>query len=175
MLSPAPIGESCLRRKEPRPYTRGIQKTALFFEDVGDWKRPLCFLREDEDVQAAVSRECKVARNAAAMMDATTLGKIDIQGPDAPEFMDILYTNQMSTLKPGRCRYGMMLREDGMVYDDGVAICLAPNHYHITTSTGHAAGVMTWLEEWLTNGMAALSGVLHQCYRAVGGYCLGRA
>ena len=124
-------------------------KNGAFFEDVGDWKRPLCFLREDEDVQAAVSRECKVARNAAAMMDATTLGKIDIQGPDAPEFMDILYTNQMSTLKPGRCRYGMMLREDGMVYDDGVAICLAPNHYHITTSTGHAAGVMTWLEEWL--------------------------
>ena len=92
-------------------------KNGAFFEDVGDWKRPLCFLREDEDVQAAVSRECKVARNAAAMMDATTLGKIDIQGPDAPEFMDILYTNQMSTLKPGRCRYGMMLREDGMVYD----------------------------------------------------------
>ncbi len=119
------------------------------FEDVGDWKRPLYFPHQNEDAAATVSRECLAARQAAAIMDATTLGKIDIQGADAGKFLDMIYTNQMSTLKPGRCRYGMMLHENGMVYDDGVAICLAENHYHITTSTGHAAGVMTWLEEWL--------------------------
>ena len=118
------------------------------YEDVGEWKRPCYFPAAGESMAQAVARECRAARNGAAIMDASTLGKIDIQGPDAAAFLDMIYTNQMSTLKNGRCRYGMMLREDGMVYDDGVAMRLGDEHFHITTSTGHAAGVLTWLENW---------------------------
>ncbi len=119
------------------------------FEDVGDWKRPYCFLREGEDAAEAVRCECIAARSGAGIMDATTLGKIDVQGPDAAAFLDIVYTNNISSLQPGRARYGMMLRETGMIYDDGVCARLGENRFHITTSTGHAAGVMNWLEEWL--------------------------
>lgn len=119
------------------------------YEDVGDWKRPRYFPQYQETMDEAVWRECKAARNAVAIMDASTLGKIDIQGADAAEFLDRIYTNQMSTLAVGKCRYGLMLRETGMIFDDGVAARLGENHYHITTSTGHAAAVMNWLEEWL--------------------------
>lgn len=119
------------------------------YEDVGEWKRPCYFPRDKEGMAAAVARECRAARNGVGLMDATTLGKIDIQGPDAEEFLDRIYSNNIASLKPGRCRYSLMLREDGMVYDDGVAMRLGDNHFHITTSTGHAAGVMNWLEEWL--------------------------
>ena len=119
------------------------------FEDVGEWKRPCYFLQDGETAAAAVARECRAAREGAGMMDASTLGKIDIQGPDAAEFLDLIYTNAVGALPVGRCRYALMLREDGMVYDDGVAMRLSPEHFHITTSTGHAAGVMNHLEEWL--------------------------
>ena len=125
-----------------------LQNSAVF-EDVGDWKRPYCFVREGEDNAAAVRRECLAARRGAAMMDATTLGKIDIQGPDAAAFLDMIYSNNIASLQPGRARYAMMLHETGMIYDDGVCARLAAGHFHITTSTGHAAGVMNWLEEWL--------------------------
>ncbi|MGI9338911.1 MAG: sarcosine oxidase subunit alpha family protein [Gammaproteobacteria bacterium] len=125
-----------------------VQNGAVF-EDVGDWKRPYCFLREGEDRAAAVRRECLAARRGAAMMDATTLGKIDIRGPDAATFLDMIYSNNIQTLQPGRARYAMMLHETGMIYDDGVCARLSAEHFHITTSTGHAAGVMNWLEEWL--------------------------
>ena len=124
-------------------------KNGAVFEDVGEWKRPCYFPRNGEDMAAAAARECMAARNGAALMDASTLGKIDIQGTDAAEFLDMIYTNAIGALPPGRCRYGLMLREDGMVYDDGVAMRLGESHFHITTSTGHAAGVMNWLEEWL--------------------------
>lgn len=119
------------------------------YEDVGDWKRPRYFPTGAEDMDAAVWRECKAARTAVAAMDASTLGKIDVQGADAAEFLDRVYTNMMSTLKVGRCRYGLMLRETGMVFDDGVVARLGENHFHLTTSTGHAAAVMNWLEELL--------------------------
>ncbi|MDM5148191.1 2Fe-2S iron-sulfur cluster-binding protein, partial [Candidatus Persebacteraceae bacterium Df01] len=119
------------------------------FEDVGEWKRPCYFPTAGENMAAATARECRAARNEAGIMDASTLGKIDIQGPDAAEFLDMIYTNNMSSLKNGYCRYGMMLREDGMIFDDGVAMRIDDGHFHITTSTGHAASVMNWLEEWL--------------------------
>ena len=119
------------------------------FEDVGEWKRPCYFPQGAETMAQAVARECLAAREKVAMMDASTLGKIDIQGADAAVFLDLIYTNMISTLKIGYCRYGLMLREDGMVYDDGVVMRLGENHFHITTSTGHAGPVMNWLEEWL--------------------------
>ena len=125
------------------------EKHGAVFEDVGDWRRPCYFPRPGEDMANATARECKAARSSAALMDASTLGKIDVQGADAAAFMDMIYTNNIGGLAAGKCRYALMLREDGMVYDDGVVARLGENHFHLTTSTGHAAGVMAWLEEWL--------------------------
>ncbi|MDX6723887.1 MAG: sarcosine oxidase, subunit alpha, partial [Solirubrobacteraceae bacterium] len=118
-------------------------------EDVGQWKRPWYFPREGEDLEAAVDRECRAARERVAMMDASTLGKIDVHGADAAELLDRVYTNLMSSLKVGSIRYGLMCRPDGMVFDDGTAIRLAEDRYLVTTTTGNAAAVLDWLEEWL--------------------------
>jgi sarcosine oxidase subunit alpha len=119
------------------------------FEDVGQWKRPRFFPRGDEDMDAAVLRECAAARTKVAVMDATTLGKIDIQGPDAGEFLNRIYTNAFAKLAVGSCRYGVMCRADGMVFDDGVTTRLAEDRFLMTTTTGNAAPVLDWLEEWL--------------------------
>jgi sarcosine oxidase subunit alpha len=118
-------------------------------EDVGQWKRPRYFPRTGESMEAAVLRECAAARTSVAVMDATTLGKIDLQGPDAGTFLDRVYTNMFSTLKVGSCRYGLMCRADGMVFDDGVTTRLADDRFHMTTTTGNAAAVLDHLEEWL--------------------------
>jgi sarcosine oxidase subunit alpha len=119
------------------------------FEDVGQWKRPRYYPRSGEDMDAAVARECLAARFGVAMMDASTLGTIDVQGPDAPEFLDRMYTNMISTVPVGGIRYGVMCRPDGMVFDDGTAIRLAADRYMLTTTTGGAAAVLEWLEQWL--------------------------
>jgi sarcosine oxidase, subunit alpha len=119
------------------------------FEDVGQWKRPWYFPKQDESMEDAVRRECVAAREGVAVMDASTLGKIDIQGPDAAIFLDRIYTNLFSTLPEGQCRYGVMCKADGMVFDDGVTTRLGKNHFLMTTTTGGAARVLAWLEEWL--------------------------
>ncbi len=119
------------------------------FENVGQWKRPWYFPREGEDMQSAVTRECRAAREGVALMDASTLGKIDIQGPDAAEFLNRMYTNAFDNLKVGTCRYGLMCKADGMVFDDGVVIHLEPDRWLATTTTGGAAAVLDWMEEWL--------------------------
>ena len=119
------------------------------FENVGQWKRPWYFPRDDEDMDAAVLRECRAARENVAVMDASTLGKIDIQGPDALEFLNRMYTNAFDTLKVGFCRYGLMCKADGMVFDDGVVMHLGDDRWLATTTTGGAAAVLDWMEEWL--------------------------
>ncbi|GAA1010875.1 2Fe-2S iron-sulfur cluster-binding protein [Acrocarpospora pleiomorpha] len=119
------------------------------FENVGQWKRPWYYPQNGESMEAAVLRECRAAREDVAAMDASTLGKIDVIGPDAAEFLDRLYTNLISSLAVGSIRYGMMCRPDGMVFDDGTAIRLADDHFLITTTTGNAAAVLDWMEEWL--------------------------
>jgi sarcosine oxidase subunit alpha len=119
------------------------------FEDVGQWKRPWYYARPDEGMHEAVSREVKAARTSIAVLDASTLGKIDIQGRDAAELLNRVYTNAWSRLEIGRCRYGLMLGEDGMVFDDGVTSRLGENHYLMSTTSGGAARVLAWLEEWL--------------------------
>ena len=91
----------------------------------------------------AVQRESKAARDSAGILDASTLGKIDIQGTDASEFLNRIYTNAWSKLEIGKCRYGLMLNEDGMVYDDGVTTRLGENHYIMTTTTGGAGRLPT--------------------------------
>ncbi|MFB7997387.1 sarcosine oxidase subunit alpha family protein [Streptomyces sp. NPDC056002] len=119
------------------------------FEDVGQWKRPWYYPRPGEDMEAAVARECRAAREGVAFMDATTLGKIEIWGADAGEFLNRVYTNAFKKLKPGMARYGVMCKPDGMIFDDGVTLRLDENRYFMTTTTGGAAGVLDWLEEWL--------------------------
>lgn len=121
----------------------------VIFEPVGDWLRPRAFLRDGEDFQQAVQRETKAARTGIGVLDASTLGKIDVRGPDAREFLNRIYTNAWSKLAPGKCRYGLMLKEDGMVMDDGVTACLADDHFHMTTTTGGAANVLGHLEDYL--------------------------
>ena len=116
------------------------------FENVGQWKRPWYFPREGESMQDTLNRECLATRNSVGILDASTLGKIDIQGKDAREFLGRVYTNAWAKLEPGRCRYGLMCGEDGMVMDDGVTSCLAENHFLMTTTTGGAAHVLSWLE-----------------------------
>ncbi|BCH22999.1 sarcosine oxidase subunit alpha [Mesorhizobium sp. L-8-3] len=119
------------------------------FEDVGQWKRAWYFPRPGEDMHDAVNRECVTVRKAAGLFDASTLGKIEVVGPDAAKFMELLYTNPWEKLEPGRCRYGIMLREDGFIYDDGVVGRLAPDRFHVTTTTGGAARVMNHMEDYL--------------------------
>ena len=119
------------------------------FEDVGQWKRAWYFPRPGEDMHAAVNRECATVRSTAGLFDASTLGKIEVVGPDAAKFMELLYTNPWERLEPGRCRYGIMLREDGFIYDDGVVGRLAADRFHVTTTTGGAARVMNHMEDYL--------------------------
>ncbi|PSJ47446.1 sarcosine oxidase subunit alpha [Zobellella endophytica] len=118
------------------------------FEDVGLWKRPWYFPQPGEDLHQAVNRECVATRTSVGILDASTLGKIDIQGPDAREFLSRIYTNAWAKLNPGSCRYGLMCKEDGMVFDDGVTSCISDQHFIMTTTTGGAAGVLQWLELW---------------------------
>jgi sarcosine oxidase subunit alpha len=119
------------------------------FEDVGTWKRARYFARPGEDMRAAVARECRLTRGSVGIFDASTLGKIDIQGPDAAAFLDRIYTNAWQKLAVGRARYGLMLGEDGMVFDDGVTTRMAEHRFHMTTTTGGAPRVLGWLESWL--------------------------
>ncbi len=125
------------------------EEQGAVFEDVGQWKRPRYFPLDGEDMDAAVARECLAVRNAAGVLDASTLGKIDVVGPDAAAFLDRMYTNRMSTLRVGSIRYGFMLGLDGMVADDGVAMRLGEDHFLVTTTTGNAAMVLDRFEEWL--------------------------
>ncbi len=125
-----------------------VEHGALF-EDVGQWKRPWYYPRAGEGMEAAVLRECRAARTGVAMMDGSTLGKIDVRGPDAGVLLDRLYTNLMSTLKVGRIRYGVMCGVDGMAIDDGTVIRVAEQEFLLTTTTGNAAKILEWMEEWL--------------------------
>jgi sarcosine oxidase subunit alpha len=118
-------------------------------EPVGQWHRPRYFPRDGESMDDAVARECRAVRENAGLLDASTLGKIEVVGPDAPLFLDRMYTNRMSNLAVGSIRYGLMLGLDGMVFDDGVAMRLAEDRYLVTTTTGGAAAVLDRFEEWL--------------------------
>jgi sarcosine oxidase subunit alpha len=116
------------------------------FVETGLWMRSSWFPRDGEDWLASASREVLAARSSVALCDVSTLGKIDVQGKDAGAFLDKLYCNTFSTLDAGKARYGLMLREDGIVFDDGTTSRLAPDHYLMTTTTANAARVMSHME-----------------------------
>ncbi|GAA3731611.1 sarcosine oxidase subunit alpha [Spinactinospora alkalitolerans] len=152
-----PVGFAALAGRDRGHLHAPVRVTAMHdrhvaagarFEDVGEWKRPWFYPRRGEDMDAAVQRECRAARRGVAMMDVSTLGKIEVQGPDAAAFLDLVYTNLISTLNVGRIRYGLMCTADGMVLDDGTVMRLAEHRFLLTTTTGNAAAVLDWLEEW---------------------------
>ncbi|MHA6627153.1 2Fe-2S iron-sulfur cluster-binding protein [Pseudonocardia sichuanensis] len=119
------------------------------FEDVGQWKRPRYYPQPGEDMETAVLRECAAARTGVGILDGSTLGKIDVHGPDAAVLLDRIYTNMMSSLKVGFVRYGVMCGVDGMVIDDGTVLRAAEDRFLVYTTTGGAAKVLDWMEEWL--------------------------
>ncbi|WP_349829551.1 2Fe-2S iron-sulfur cluster-binding protein [Brevibacterium litoralis] len=118
------------------------------YELVGQWLRPRYYPRDGESMDAAVLRECRAVRTGVGMQDATTLGKIEVQGPGAGEFLNRVYTNGFAKLAPGKARYGLMCTPDGMLFDDGVTLRIDTDRYFMTTTTGNAAQVLEWLEEW---------------------------
>lgn len=149
------VGRHCRDLFDPERYTALHQwhvERGAEFEDVGQWKRPWYYPQKvngkTETMHEAVARECLAVREKVGILDASTLGKIDIQGPDAREFLARIYTNKWEKLAVGKCRYGLMCKDDGMVTDDGVTSCLAENHFLMTTTTGGAAAILEWLELW---------------------------
>jgi sarcosine oxidase, subunit alpha len=118
------------------------------FQDFGEWRRPVAYVRQGESREQAAGREAGAARTAAGIFDASPLGKFEIHGPDALEFVDRFYINNLRTLQPGRVRYGIMLRESGILFDDGTVTLLAPDHVLVSTTSGNATRVGAWMEEW---------------------------
>ncbi|TCK02660.1 sarcosine oxidase subunit alpha [Marinobacterium mangrovicola] len=142
-------GRNCGPLFEPKRFTamhKWHVENGAEWEDVGQWKRPWYYPKQGETMQQALDRECLATRESVGILDASTLGKIDIQGKDAREFLGRVYTNAWAKLAVGKCRYGLMCGEDGMVFDDGVTSCLGENHFVMTTTSGGAAHVMEWLE-----------------------------
>ncbi len=134
-------------RKSPMHYWH--EKNNAVFVDAGVWLRPRYYKKGNENLFEASKREAKNVRQNVGVCDVTTLGKIDIKGPDAAEFLNRVYTNAWLKLPVGKARYGVMLREDGIVMDDGTTTRISENHYHMTTTTAQAANVLSHLEYYL--------------------------
>jgi len=129
-------------------YNWHIDHTKIM-EPIGDWRRPYCYPLAGESQRDAINREILNVRENVGILDASTLGKIEIKGPDAGKFLDLVYTNLFSTLKTGKCRYGLMMNEMGFLMDDGVTAKLGDDHYLMHTTSGGADRIAAWLEEWL--------------------------
>ncbi len=152
-----PVGFAALAGRDRGDLFDPVRLTAVHdwhvahgavFEDVGQWKRPRYYPQGDEDLDAAVLRETAAVRSRVGILDGSTLGNIDVRGADAGQFLDMMYTNLMSTLKPGMVRYGVMCGADGMVIDDGTVMRLGDDHFLVYTTTGGAAKILDWMEEW---------------------------
>jgi len=130
------------------PADRCHRAAGAVFDEYGGWQRPACYPRPDESHEAAIAREVLAVRNAVGLFDGSPLGKIEVKGPDAAEFLNCIYLNNVLTLKPGKVRYGLMLNENGIVIDDGVFTCMAPDHFLVCPTSGGADRIATWLDEW---------------------------
>jgi sarcosine oxidase subunit alpha len=117
-------------------------------QDFGEWRRPVAYLRSGETREQAGRREALAVRTSLGLFDSSSLGKIEIHGPDALQFLDHFYINDLTTLKPYRVRYGVMLRESGVLFDDGTVVRVGDDRLLVTTTSGNAGRVGQWLEEW---------------------------
>lgn len=145
-------GRALGERYEPRRTTAlhdRHEALGAVFEVAGQWLRPSRYPRDGESQRETVARECRAARGGVAIMDASTLGKIDVRGPDAAWFLDQLYVNAIGSIPVGGARYSVMCHMDGSILDDGIVMRVAEQQFFVTTSTGHAAAVVDWMEEWL--------------------------
>ncbi len=131
------------------PIHEWAAENAAAFEDVGQWKRAWYFPRARESMHDAVARECRTTRVSVGLFDATTLGKIEVVGPDAATFLERMYVNSLQKLEVGRCRYGLMLSEAGFLMDDGVIARLKPDCFHVTTTTSGSPRVLAHMEDYL--------------------------
>lgn len=134
--------------RETPPYDWHAENGADF-EPVGEWRRPYCYRGAGESRSEAVAREILSVRSGVGIIDATTLGKLIVKGPDAGQFLDLIYTNTISTLAVGRCRYVLMCNDAGYLFDDGVVVRLGADSFLCHTTTGGTERVHAWLEEWL--------------------------
>jgi sarcosine oxidase subunit alpha len=134
-------------RKTPMDVWHGAN--GAYFEPVGLWRRTYCYQRPGEGVHDAVNREIVNTRGKVGMLDASTLGKLIVKGPDAGRFLDMLYTGVMSTLPVGKCRYGLMCSENGFLSDDGVVVRLSDDTWLCHTTSGGADRIHGWMEDWL--------------------------
>ena len=125
------------------------EKNGAYMEPVGQWRRPFCYPQAGETYAKAVEREINQTRSSLGILDASTLGKLLVTGPDAGKFVDMLYTNMMSTLKIGKCRYGLMCSENGFLIDDGVVARIDEQTWLCHTTTGGADSIHAHMEEWL--------------------------
>ncbi len=131
------------------PMHNWHDKNGADWEPVGHWRRTYAYVRPGESVHDAVNREVKNTRENLGLLDASTLGKLIVKGPDAGKFLDMLYTNMMSTLKVGKCRYGLMCSENGFLIDDGVVARIDEDTWLCHTTTGGAERIHGHMEEWL--------------------------
>ena len=129
----------CLRRTPMHDWNLANGAAMM---DAGLWQRPWYFARQGETINEAYVRETETVRKAVGLCDVTSLGKIAVQGPDATEFLNRVYTNPFAKLAIGKARYGIMLRDDGIVMDDGTTWRLSETEYFMTTTTAHAANLV---------------------------------
>jgi sarcosine oxidase subunit alpha len=129
--------------------------------EYGGWWRPACYPRAGESSEQAIQREAAAARRDAGLFDGSSLGKIIVDGPDAAAFLNLMYYNDVANLKPGRLRYVLLLREAGVVYDDGVVARLGPERYLLSPSSSHTAGVLAMLEAWRQTEYPAMRVAFH--------------
>ena len=134
-------------RKTPMHHWH--ENNEAYMEPVGQWRRPFCYPQAGETHAKAVEREINQTRSSLGLLDASTLGKLLVTGPDAGKFLDMLYTNMMSTLKVGKCRYGLMCSENGFLIDDGVVARIDEQTWLCHTTTGGADSIHGHMEEWL--------------------------
>ena len=153
-----PISLGAIAGEASREIFQPIDKTPLhewgeangaYWEPVGHWRRAYCYQKQGESIETAVNREVKAVRDSLGLLDASTLGKIIVKGPDAGKFLDMMYTNMMSNLKPGKCRYGLMCSENGFLSDDGVVARIDDETWLCHTTTGGASRIHGHMEEWL--------------------------
>lgn len=155
----SPVAMGALAGREVDAHFRPVRRTPMHDWHVatgaemmaaGLWMRPRIYARQDETLEAAYAREAQNVRENVGIVDVSTLGKIDVQGPDAARFLDRIYSNAIARLPVGKARYGLMLREDGILFDDGTLWRLSETHFMVTTTTANAAAVLAHLEFYLS-------------------------